>query len=261
MNRLRTAAHRAPIFLGIGSVLATGAVAPGCRSDPPPSTQADLLPEKGVRTRISEVAAGSYVIDEEVLVDTATHVVVRRLDGTEERITDPDRFSALLVSPDSARMLAALMPAPRDTAGTRPYVAPGTSAAPAPGGTASGGGDSWDGDPGTSGPNTGNGSGEVRHHSGGFPLGHLLFFSLAMNAWRPNAYRGVYGSPPSAAYRNDAVRRGSGSAGSGLLAAQRSGRAPTGYDDARTRSVARTRGVRPSGGRSGFGSSWGRSGG
>ncbi len=269
MNRLRTAAHRAPIFLGLGSVLATGAVAPGCRSsDDAPTSQADLAPEKGVRTLVSEVAPGRYVIDEEVLVDTATQVIVRRLNGTTERITDPDRFAALLVPPDSARMLAAL--AAPDTLAP---VSPGTAAAPAPGASvaSSGGGGSWDGSvPADVRPEEASrASGAApRHYGSGFPLGHLLFYSLAMNAWRPAAYAGTYTSAPRTAYRNQEAERRSGGTATGFAAAQRSGQAPKGLEEARTRNLARSRAATsrsrassPSRGRSGFGRSWGRSGG
>jgi hypothetical protein len=233
MNRLRTAAHRAPIFLGLGSVLATGAAAPGCRTDTPPATQTQGASEKGVRTVVSEVTPGRYVIDEEVLVDTATQVVVRRLDGTAERITDPERFAALLPPPDSVRALA-----------------PAGAAAP-------GGGGSWD-----AAPPAGEAADSTRVRARpGFPFGMILFYSLAMNAWRPRAYGGLMASAPPAAYRNDLARDRSRSTGGGLLAAQRAGQAPAGLDDARSRRVARTRAAQPSGGRSGYGRTWGRSGG
>ena len=246
MNHLRTAAHKAPIFLGLGSVLATGAAAPGCRSDDTPATEALQMSEKGVRTLVSEVTPGRYVIDEEVLVDTATHVVVRRLDGAVERITDPDAFAALLPPPDSVRTLVAVSP---DSTGR----ALDTTRSPLSGG----GGGSWDA--GT--PASDDQSGEQVHRSHGFPLGTLLFYSLAMNAWRPRAYSGIMTAPPRGIYRDDRVRQGSSSAGSGLLAAQRAGQAPTSLEDARSRSAVRTRAARPSGGRSGYGRTWGRSGG
>lgn len=231
MNRLRTAAHRAPIFLGLGSVLATGVAAPGCR-DEAPAVQPARLGEQGVRTRVSEVAPGRYVIDDELLVDTATHVVVRRLDGTEERITDPDRFAALLPPPDSVQSLSGVA-------------------------AATGGGDSWD-----AAPPAGEAADSARVRARpGFPLGTLLFYSLAMNAWRPRAYGGLMASAPPAAYRDDLARERSRSTGGGLVAAQRAGQAPASLDEARSRRIARTRAGSPTGGRSGYGRTWGRSGG
>lgn len=234
--------HRASLFVGLGSVLATGAVAPGCRSDDaPPTPEADLA-VKGVWTDVAEVEPGRYVITNETVADAPTKVTVARLDGTTETIDDPDRFAALLAPPDTFAALAKRAPAPLPTKARSDTATTGA-------------GGSWDvpsaGDPA---PASGEAPREGYRAGGGFPLGTLLFYSLAMNAWRPPAYGAAAYAPPGA-YRDGATAARSRTSGAAFAGFQQRGLAPRGLAEARVQRSAwqtRSRAATPSNGRSGF---------
>lgn len=232
MKRLRPVGAPRTLFVATLGGLLAGMALPACRPSEPA-----LSDEKGIRTVVAEVEPGRYVIEDEQVVDTLTSVVVRNLDGTTRRIDDPAQFASLLAPPDSIAAFQARAAAD----------------------SMRGGGASWDAPPAT------DEQARTGHtvHRGGMPLGTLLFYTLAMNAWRPAVYRPMAGySAPPVAYRSGAVRDESRSSGSVYASYVRSGRAAGGYDDAVARSSARSRANRPSGGRSGYGrSTWGRGGG
>ncbi len=255
MNRLRVGAPRAAIFLGLGGVLAASAALPACRSsDDTTSAEAPATPERGVVTKVSEVAPGRFVIDDESVVDGPTRVQVQRLDGTRTMVDSPESFAALL--------------APLDT--LRAYDAATGAQTPTP--DASGGGGSWDdgkapsvGDAPRSADGT---SWAVPAAAIGLPLGVVLAQTMAMPLWHPPAYASVARRGSDAlAYRTPAVRdstrrRGGMIAGMILL-----GRMPYGARQAvsmrgaRASARATPRASSPSRGRGGFGRSWGGSGG
>lgn len=240
MKRLRAIGAPRTLFVSTLGGLLAGAALPACRAEP----EAPPLEEKGVRTVVAEVRPGQYVIEDEQVVDTLTSVVVRGLDGTTTRIADPAQFASMLAPPDS---IAAFQ--------TR-----------AAADSVRGGGASWGDAPaaGTSGDAWGDASDRPAQaggaaFSGGLPLGTLLFYTLAMNAWRPAAYAPYmgYGSPPRA-YRSGSVRDSSRTRRRRYVGFVALGRAAGGYTDAVQRSSARARANRPTGGRSGYGrSTWG----
>lgn len=260
-----TTAHRASIFLGLGTVLATGVAAPGCTEPEPTSngSTTDAATAKGVRTTVAEVEPGQYVIEDEAVVDSATKVIVRRLDGTRETIATPEAFAALLPLPDkfAADTLAASKAAVIAAAAAKRAGGDGASVPVARADSSSRAGGAGAG----YGPEDGqrNGQNEGQGYRSGFPLGSLLFYSLAMNAWRPAGYGAYGGRAPAYAYRDDGVRNRSSSAGGTFSAFQRRGLAPTGAASAsafRSRGAydASGRAVSPSRGQSGYGRTFGR---
>ncbi len=108
-----------------------------------------------MRSTVEEIRPDRYVIARELLVDSATVVVIHHLDSTTERLTTPDAFAARLDVPDSLRARVAAAPLPIEA---RAPDAPGAA---------------WDA------PTT------------GLPLGTVLFYTMAMNVWRPEAYAAI----------------------------------------------------------------------
>ena len=259
MNRLRIGAPRAAIFLGLGGVLAASAALPACRtSDDTATAPAPAPPERGVVAKVSEVAPGRFVIDEESVVDGPTRVQVQALDGTRTTVDSPEAFARLLAPLDTLRAYGA-----RTGAGAATPAPSGTTAAPT-----GGGGGSWDdgvapevGDA----PRSADGaSWAVPAAAVGLPLGVVLANTMAMPLWHPPAYASVARRGSDAlAYRTPAVRdstrhRGGMIAGMILL-----GRMPYGARQAVSMrgAYAGARATAPSRGRGGFGRSWGGSGG
>ena len=138
------------------------ALVAGCRDGPASEQEARPLPAmEGVRSFISEVSPGRFVIDRELLVDSATVVIVQHRDGEEARIETAEEFAAHLDPPDSLRRKAAQF----SQTATSPDAA----------------GPAWDV------PET------------GLPLGTLLFYTMAMNVWRPEAYAALLAERPPTA--------------------------------------------------------------
>lgn len=282
MNRLCVGAPRAALFLGLGGALVAGTsiTASGCRT-------AEAA-EQGVFVKVSEVAPGRFVIDDETVVEGPTKVQVTYLDSRRVTLDSPEQFERLLAPLDTLRayderpeVRAALKPGtPLPGASLPGTPLPGFGSAASdsldpkaaartaydPKATVSGGGGSWDagaapeiGDA----PRTDDGQAwNVSPALVGLPLGVLLGHTMAMPLWHPPAYSSYAnrsGTPlayRSPVVRDSAQRRRGSMAGLIFL-----GRMPFGARQAATwrggvPSSGRARATTPSGGRGGFGRGW-----
>ena len=147
-------------LLLLGTLVAGGC---GGREEAPRAEArgATLPAVQGVRSSLREVSPERFVIASERLVDSATVVLIEHLDGRVERIETAEAFAARLDVPDSLRLKVAA------------YDGPAEATAPdAPGLV-------W------SVPET------------GLPLGTALFYTMAMNVWRPAAFAAILAPPPA----------------------------------------------------------------
>jgi hypothetical protein len=139
------------LLLALGGL---GVVGARCGDEAPTvgvaTTGAPVPAAQGVRSVVAEVSRGRFVIERELLHDSATVVVIKYRNGREERIETAEAFAARLDPPDSLRQQAARF--------TQASLAPGAD------------GPAWD------------------VPAEGLPLGTLLFYTMAMNVWRPEAY-------------------------------------------------------------------------
>ena len=68
----------------------------GCQEAPPPPPTEQAVATKGVALVVREQEDGSFVIDDEQIVDGPSRTVVVYADGRTETISDPDAFAAKL---------------------------------------------------------------------------------------------------------------------------------------------------------------------